>query len=373
MAYPTTDWPTATDAALTRVNGADIVEDDDFNYPDKQIRRIQAWLGANGEIIGDDGTAARGPGGLASPIADGGTAITLAAKKDFTAGKILSVGDNNDVAYSEKLAVDFEGKITGAGIRLGATVAVTSILDDDTMAADSDVALATQQSIKAYVDGSGYWGRSGSTVSPATAGDVISAVGSGTTQSISTERTDTHGDAAGAGVDIGVLTFRGRDSAGALAIYGYASSTAMDDTAGTESGKISLAVANGVTGAVDVVTTVTPDGSFTDPGHYDKRQTVTSAANAVAIDVQAGFNIYHVLTENTTFGDPSNPEDGMIIRIMIYQSDGSGHTVAWHANYKTSGAVAPASGEAITVHFEYNSTLTYWIEVARGLAIVAAV
>lgn len=43
-------------------------------------------------------------------------------------------------------------EIRAAGIQLGATIAVTSILDDDTLAADSNTALATQQSIKAYVD-----------------------------------------------------------------------------------------------------------------------------------------------------------------------------------------------------------------------------
>lgn len=42
--------------------------------------------------------------------------------------------------------------IRAGGLLLGASTAVTSILDDDTFAADSNTALATQQSIKSYID-----------------------------------------------------------------------------------------------------------------------------------------------------------------------------------------------------------------------------
>lgn len=44
--------------------------------------------------------------------------------------------------------------ITSAGVRLGTGSRVTTILDDDTFSANSDTSLATQQSIKAYVDSS---------------------------------------------------------------------------------------------------------------------------------------------------------------------------------------------------------------------------
>ena len=43
---------------------------------------------------------------------------------------------------------------TNSGVRIGAGVRVTTILDEDTMSSDSATALATQQSIKAYVDSS---------------------------------------------------------------------------------------------------------------------------------------------------------------------------------------------------------------------------
>jgi len=47
---------------------------------------------------------------------------------------------------------DKDGLINTASLKLGADATVNSILDDDTMAADSATALATQQSIKAYSD-----------------------------------------------------------------------------------------------------------------------------------------------------------------------------------------------------------------------------
>ena len=153
MAYPTTDWPGSTDAALTRTNLVDIVDADDFNYPDEQIRSLQDWLGdGQGELIGDTGTAADGAGGIVSPVADGGVAFTLAARADFTGGKLLSIVDNYDAAAAELLALSHSGTLTTVGLDLSAGVTVTSILDEDAMGSDSDTALATQQSIKAYVD-----------------------------------------------------------------------------------------------------------------------------------------------------------------------------------------------------------------------------
>lgn len=57
-------------------------------------------------------------------------------------------------------------KLSTTQIQLGNTTAVTSILDEDTMSSDSATALATQQSIKAYVDaaaGGSVWNQIGTT------------------------------------------------------------------------------------------------------------------------------------------------------------------------------------------------------------------
>jgi hypothetical protein len=281
MAYPNTDWPTSVDAARVVVD-QDTIYPGDFNFQDGQIRAIQGWLGVDGDLIGEGGTSTQGPGGLASPIADGGTAVTLAAKADFTSGKLLSIGDNYDTAYSEKASVDFEGKAVFAGIQLGATTAVTSILDEDTMTSDSAVALATQQSIKAYVDAAvaveNLWDKAGTVLSPNTSGDTIAvgvgAVGApgvafegaattglyldssevltsiagsktaGITKSanlpyLSLYRVDTHGS----GVDVGYLTFRGKDASAADAEYARLTGYAVNDASSSYSGRLEFDIA----------------------------------------------------------------------------------------------------------------------------------
>jgi len=50
-------------------------------------------------------------------------------------------------------AVDITGSLTADSLQLTTATVITAILDEDDMASDSAVALATQQSIKAYVDG----------------------------------------------------------------------------------------------------------------------------------------------------------------------------------------------------------------------------
>lgn len=54
-----------------------------------------------------------------------------------------------DFFASDGVSLD---EIRAAGIQLGATQAVTSILDEDDLVSNSDTALATQQSIKSYID-----------------------------------------------------------------------------------------------------------------------------------------------------------------------------------------------------------------------------
>jgi len=89
--------------------------------------------------------------------------------------------------------------------------------------------------------------------------------------------------------------------------------------------------------------------SYADPGHYDKLQTVTSATNAVAVDCEDGFNVYHVLTESTTFGAPSNPISGMILRFVISQESGNSYTVQWNGVYEFGTAWADLTSLQIGV------------------------
>jgi len=110
MPFPTTDWPGSIDTPQTRVDGVDIVWDDDYMYQDEQVIQIQTWLGVTNDLLGE-GIAGAGIGGAISAVATGGTAFRLAARAAFATGTILSVGDNEDVSYVEKFSVDTTGVI----------------------------------------------------------------------------------------------------------------------------------------------------------------------------------------------------------------------------------------------------------------------
>lgn len=114
-------WPTdGVDAAVVRSNG-EIADADDFNNQDTQIRGIQTWLGdGDGELIGDDSNPAHGPGGLSSPVADGGDAIVLASKSLYTSGTLVSVVNGRDQNPREVFSVDYEGYIDAEGVSVDA-------------------------------------------------------------------------------------------------------------------------------------------------------------------------------------------------------------------------------------------------------------
>lgn len=116
MAFPNTDFPTALDAVQSRADLTNVVYDDDFNYHDEQVRKIQEYLGISAELIGQRITS-KGPGGMVSPVASGGgnRAFRLAARNAFSAGYVLSVGDNYDVSYTEKLYLDYLGLLWTLG------------------------------------------------------------------------------------------------------------------------------------------------------------------------------------------------------------------------------------------------------------------
>ena len=76
------------------------------------------------------------------------------------ASNLQHVGDDNNELSFGTDTQDFRTNnssrldISNSGVRLGgANARVTTVLDEDAMGSDSATALATQQSIKAYVDG----------------------------------------------------------------------------------------------------------------------------------------------------------------------------------------------------------------------------
>ncbi len=81
----------------------------------------------------------------------GGTAVNQINVQD---GVIIPITTNDiDLGSATKQFKDafFDGVVTTDGLALP-TTSVTDILDEDAMGSDSATALATQQSIKAYVD-----------------------------------------------------------------------------------------------------------------------------------------------------------------------------------------------------------------------------
>lgn len=94
-------------------------------------------------------------------VLSGDESPTLAGDLDMNGNQITSP-DGTDLIDIPNGTIDLQTAsssrvdITDSGVRLGAANArVTTILDEDAMGSDSATALATQQSIKAYVDASG--------------------------------------------------------------------------------------------------------------------------------------------------------------------------------------------------------------------------
>jgi hypothetical protein len=91
----------------------------------------------------------------------------------------LNIDVNNGIINTGSITLT---TLIATTLQLGTTSTITSILDEDNLNSDSDVALATQQSIKAYVDniisGENIWNRVLTTLKPATDNDNLN-IGSG--------------------------------------------------------------------------------------------------------------------------------------------------------------------------------------------------
>jgi len=96
---------------------------------------------------------------------------------------------------------------------------------------------------------------------------------------------------------------------------------------------------------------------------------LTSSSNAVAWDASDKPNAYHLTTENTTIGQPSNAVEGAFICIEI-NFNGS-HTVAWNAIFNFAADTAPTTTDTDAktdiLVFRYNGAI--WQEVGRTLNI----
>ncbi len=133
---------------------------------------------------------------------------------------------------------------------------------------------------------------------------------------------------------------------------------------GTNAGNITLE--DGANGHIQLTTNGTGYIKFNDLA-YIPQQALTSSSNAVAWDVQAKPNAYHLTTENTTFSAPSNSVEGSFICLEI-NYDGS-HTIAFNTVFEFAGSTAPTftstDGKTDILVFRYNGAV--WQEVGRTL------
>ena len=133
---------------------------------------------------------------------------------------------------------------------------------------------------------------------------------------------------------------------------------------GTNAGNITLE--DGANGHIQVTTNGTGYIKFNDLA-YIPQQALTSSSNAVAWDVQAKPNAYHLTTENTTFSAPTNSVEGSFICLEI-NYDGS-HTIAFNTVFEFAASTAPTftstDGKTDILVFRYNGSV--WQEVGRTL------
>ena len=133
---------------------------------------------------------------------------------------------------------------------------------------------------------------------------------------------------------------------------------------GTNAGNITLE--DGANGHIQLTTNGTGYIKFNDLA-YIPQQALTSSSNAVAWDVQAKPNAYHLTTENTTFSAPTNSVEGSFICLEI-NYDGA-HTIAFNTVFEFAASTAPTftstDGKTDILVFRYNGSV--WQEVGRTL------
>ena len=133
---------------------------------------------------------------------------------------------------------------------------------------------------------------------------------------------------------------------------------------GTNAGNITLA--DGANGNIDLTTNGTGAIKFNDLA-YIPQQAITSTSNAVAWDVQAKPNAYHLTTENTIFSAPTNAVEGAFICLEINFDDA--HTIGWDTIFEFAASTEPtetATDGKTDIHiFRYNGAI--WQEVGRTM------
>lgn len=252
-----------------------------------------------------------------------GTGEVDISKVDIDSGAI----DGTIVGGSSAAAGTFTNLVANTDLTLASGATVTAILDEDTLTSDSDTALATQQSIKAYVD--------------ATVGNAD---------------LDFEADTGGAlaiDLDSETLTFTGGtgiDTSGS----GNAVTFAIDSTVTTLTGTQTLtnktlttpvisSVSN--TGTITLPTTTTTLAGLAIAQEYTATQnfnetTLTDGAT-ISWDASANQVTSVELGGNRTFAAPTNQVAGAVYVLTIKQDSTGSRTATFNSVFKFTGGSAP--------------------------------
>jgi hypothetical protein len=278
---------------------------------------------------------------LTSPTINGGTFDNVTV-----AGDVIHTGDtDNKIAFgtdtqSYETGASSRLDISNSGVRMGgANARVTTILDEDAMTSNSATALATQQSIKAYVDAN----TGGSSFTNITvADDIIHNADADTLISFGTDTIDFQ-TGGGSRVDLSDSGFRlGGANARVNAI--------LDQDDMSSNSATSLATQQSIKAYVDTDATTTANGTvelataaeYSDDTQGAKaltpqyvwdamaEQTLTDGAT-ITIDFDNGFDFTVTLGGNRTMGAPSNALVGKKGRLRILQDATGSRTLSWNA------------------------------------------
>lgn len=109
-----------------------------------------------------------------------------------------------------------------------------------------------------------------------------------------------------------------------------------------------------------------------DNGTISETTAITSSSNAATLDLQAGDNFTHTLTENVTytFSNPASSGKASAFTLKVVQdAGGSGYTITWPASVDWAAATAPtltadANGVDYFVFITTDGGTTYYGFVA---------
>ena len=161
----------------------------------------------------------------------------------------------------------------------------------------------------------------------------------------------------GGGSEAGVITSNG------------AYDLTLETNSGTNSSTI--AITDGANGDIDLTCNGTGIININDRADYPQ-VAITSSSNATAWDSQAAPNAYHLTTENTTIGVPTNPATGAFISLNIKY--GGAHTMAFNTVFEFAASTAPTftsvADKVDHLTFRYNGAC--WQEMGRNLNMAIA-